>query len=237
MRRRPTAIPGVLVAAGLALCVGCGADAVDGRPRPDARPAAPCLDQRTDAELASCLQTANTTVWAQEFTDAEREWTAPRLTAPDTAPQDERVADRAYFSFRTGIHVPTRYLDDLRAAHGARWRIAFSFTMAHENGHHVQNLLHRRARVALPDLEKQADCYAGFWARREAATGRLVLAAFRTAAVAELRRLSEDSEEVETHGTVDERIAALDKGIAGDDPSACDSGPLTWPDDPVQQPS
>jgi predicted metalloprotease len=126
------------------------------------------------------------------------------------------------------MNFPTRYLDDVRAAHGSRAHIVLTFTLGHETGHHIQLLLHRRLEAPGVDLETQADCYAGFWARREAQTGRLDVDEFRTGAEAELRRLSRDPDEASSHGDADKRIASLDKGLAATDPAACDVGALTW---------
>jgi predicted metalloprotease len=77
-------------------------------------------------------------------------------------------------------------------------------------------------------VETQADCYSGFWARREADAHALDINEFRSGAQAELRRLSEDPDEVRSHGNADQRVASLDKGLGAGDPSVCDIGRLTW---------
>ncbi|MBA2324271.1 MAG: neutral zinc metallopeptidase, partial [Pseudonocardiales bacterium] len=134
----------------------------------------------------------------------------------------------AFYSPRSGIHFPTRYLDAVHTAHGPRAHVVLTFTMDHEIGHHVQFLLHPRIDVPVNELEAQADCYAGVWARQEADTGRLVTGEFRSAAAAELGRLSSYPNEVATHGNPDQRLASLDKGLHSGEPAACDVGQLTW---------
>ena len=202
-------------------------------PRPGPAQPVPCLSQSDDGLFLICLRSELDEVWGREFRGTGRSYTSPALTVgPPRAPRGDRgpdfTRDRAYFSVRSGINFPTRYLDDVRTAHGSRAHIVLTFTLGHETGHHVQLLLHRALEAPDVDLETQADCYAGFWARREADSGRLVVEEFRAGAQAELRRLSQDPDEVVSHGDADRRIASLNKGLAATDPAACDVGRLTW---------
>ncbi|MGQ0482596.1 MAG: neutral zinc metallopeptidase [Pseudonocardia sp.] len=213
---------------------GCGAGgstpATVAPPPPPtpAAPAVPCLDVGVEARYVECLQRANDAVWQPLFAGAGRSYPPPRLTVPDQAPRSDRTRDRAFFNARTGVHFPTAYLDDVRAAHGERARVVLSFTVAHETGHHVQWLVRPRLRAPVRDIELQADCYAGMWARSQVGVGDLDPAVFREGAVAELRRLSADPDEVDSHGTIDERVASLDRGLAAGAPEACDVGTLNW---------
>jgi hypothetical protein len=193
----------------------------------------PCLAQTGDGLFITCLRTELDEMWGREFRDTGRPYTSPRLTVgDDPGPRGEHTRDdgpdRAYFSLRDGIHFPTKYLDAVRRAHVPRYQAVLAFTMSHETGHHVQSLLHPRLDVRVNDLEAQADCYAGMWARHEVAAGRLDTGEFRSAAAAELDRLSTYRDEAATHGDLAQRLASLDKGLRGGDPAACDVGPLTW---------
>lgn len=230
----------VQVLTALALVGGCAGGATEdtGRTVPargsaTSSPTAPCLSQSDDELFLICLRTEIDGVWSREFRDTGRRYRSPRLTvAPSggTTGGHERdlARDRAYFSGSSGIHFPTRYLDDVRTAHGTSAHVVLTFTLGHETGHHVQLLLHPHFDAPDVDVETQADCYAGFWARREADAGRLDLGAFRSGAGAELRRLSRDQEEVRSHGSADQRIGSVEKGLRAAGPSACDVGVLTW---------
>ncbi len=213
------------------MLTGCAHTAPAAAPAPKAP--VPCLSQADDALFASCLRTELTEVWDREFRDTGRTYSSPQLTVgDDPGPRGERTRDdgpdRAFYSPRSGIHFPTRYLDAVHTAHGPRAHVVLTFTMDHEIGHHVQFLLHPRIDVPVNELEAQADCYAGVWARQEADTGRLVTGEFRSAAAAELGRLSSYPNEVATHGNPDQRLASLDKGLHSGEPAACDVGQLTW---------
>jgi predicted metalloprotease len=218
-------------------------------PAPAPTPAGPkpltaCLSRPDDTAFATCVQAELDAAWGREFRDTGRIYTPPRLTVDAAAPSDNSSPprdgrgqrtdsdepDRAYFAPQSGgeIHFPAAYLAAVHAAHGPLAHLVLTFTMGHEFGHHVQFLLHPRTEVRVNELESQADCYAGIWARQEADAGGLDIGQFRASAAAELHRLSSYHNEVDTHGGPDQRLASLDRGLHGDSPASCDQGELTW---------
>ncbi len=94
--------------------------------------------------------------------------TAPSAVGPFYCPPDEDV------------YIDLTFFDQLAAQLGAGGDFARAYVVAHEVGHHVQNLLGISTRVhelqqrvdevesnqLSVRLELQADCYAGLWAHR-----------------------------------------------------------------------
>jgi predicted metalloprotease len=114
-----------------------------------------------------------------------------------------------------------------RAAFGDTLPYALAAVVAHEAGHRVQFAvrqpdLDRAGDAGSRVVEQQADCLAGVWAYGAARRGLLDPVAFRAAYAKEMQLVSsmkppagtglDDYDEVATHGTAAQRVAAFDRG-------------------------
>lgn len=226
----------VLLALALA-CAGCSGP-VAGTGSPAAvRPADLCPSADA-AAISACV-----------VTDLERSWTrrlssALRLrVVVDPAPADVDRSCRAFLAFGTAFYCPSdssvfvtgAAVARDRAEFGERLAYGLAAVLAHEAGHRAQFIVDQPELEAEGDaasrrVEQQADCLAGSWVRDAARRGLVDPAAFRTVYARQMQIVSElepppgagldDYDEVATHGTPAQRVAAYDRGAGSDDPYA-----------------
>ena len=110
--------------------------------------------------------------------------------------------------------------------------------LAHEYGHHVQNLSGQRRRVDQLEVwsgsaegarlgvryELQAECLAGVWAHHAVRDGALI----NERDAARWRRLNMFSDDSETHGTARQRLKWFSAGYSRGRASACDTFAPKW---------
>jgi uncharacterized protein len=137
------------------------------------------------------------------------------------------------------LYLDFAFFEELRRDFKASGDFAQAYVIAHEVGHHVQNLLGTMARVqrAGPDnrlsvaLELQADCYAGIWANYADKQG-LVEAGDANEALRAAAAVGDDMiqrrtqgvirPETFTHGTADQRMKAFAIGMKSGDMTQCE---------------
>ncbi len=143
------------------------------------------------------------------------------------------------------VYVDLAFFDQLNREFGAPGDFAQAYVLAHEIGHHVQNLVgtEQKLRAAQEQnpgqakqlsvaMELQADCYAGVWASSAAKSGYLesgdVDEGLRAAAAVGDDRLQKMatgrvSPESWTHGSSADRSAWFKRGFDSGDPNQCDT--------------
>lgn len=108
---------------------------------------------------------------------------------------------------------------DLSFLRAIRGELARAYVIAHELGHHVQKLRAEYGGTSI-EVELGADCYAGEWIAREQAdaqldAGDVPAALAEAAAVGDDRLCPTCSPEQWTHGSAQQRVAAVTAGTSG----------------------
>jgi predicted metalloprotease len=142
------------------------------------------------------------------------------------------------------IYLDTTFFDELRSRFGAPGDFAQAYVIAHEVGHHIQTLNGISDRVRAVQergdpasgnaeqvkMELQADCFAGVWAANdhnllEPGDVEEGLRAAEAIGDDTLQKAAGQRPVPEsfTHGTSEQRMFWLKRGLDTGDPAACDT--------------
>ena len=182
-------------------------------------------------------------VWSQIFQQNGAQYTPTRLVAYSNASQSGCGAAQSamgpfYCPTDKQIYLDPEFFSELSRRFQAPGDFAQAYVIAHEVGHHVQDLegtLDRSSSAQASSstaggnaiqvgVELQADCYAGVWAKRsgllEAGDAEEGMRAAEAIGDDQLTqgRVSPDNF---THGTSAQRMQALRTGLQTGDPSQC----------------
>lgn len=147
------------------------------------------------------------------------------------------------------VYLDLGFFNELQNRLGAKGDFAEAYVLAHELGHHVQNLtgIERRVRSQQQEnpsqvnalsvkMELQADCFAGVWGHTASQSGRAerglveldpgdVEEGLNAAAAIGDDRLTQGRVAPDrfTHGTSEQRVSWFRRGLQTGDPNACNT--------------
>ena len=188
--------------------------------------------------------------WTRIFTERNAQYERARLVLFRNAVNTgcgaaESATGPFYCPADQKVYIDLGFYDDLRRRFGAPGDFAQAYVLAHEIGHHVQNVTGterqmRRLQQQSPGdrntlsvaLELQADCYAGIWGKHAQEAGLLqagdVEEALKAASAVGDDRISEMSgstirPESFTHGSAAQRMTWFQRGFDTGRVDACDA--------------
>ena len=215
---------------------------------PAARP--PAGDRQ--AAFVSTVLADTEDVWREQFKAQGASYQDPKLvlfrgTTPTACGRGQAAMGPFYCPGDQKVYIDLAFYDTLRTQLGAPGDFAQAYVIAHEVGHHVQNLLGISAKLdaqrgKIPEarmnalsvrLELQADCLAGVWAfhadrmRQMLEQGDIEEALNAAAQIGDdkLQGRSQGTVRPEsfTHGTSAQRVNWFKRGIAGGRMADCNT--------------
>lgn len=191
-------------------------------------------------------------VWQEVFKQAGGQYSEPKLKlfrgVTDTAcGQGQAAMGPFYCPADQKVYIDLDFYDTLRDRLGAPGDFAQAYVIAHEVGHHVQNLMgtsakldEARGRMSKAQynamsvrLELQADCYAGVWAHRADRSKQILEQGDIDEALNAASQIGDDTLQKQsrgtvmpesfTHGTSQQRVTWFKRGFESGDVAQCNT--------------
>lgn len=192
-----------------------------GAPTSQSAPAHPPAANDVDARFVSVVLADTEDVWRDIFKQAGSQYREPKLVlfsgqTPTACGTGQAAMGPFYCPGDEKVYIDLRFYQELRDRYQAPGDFAQAYVIAHEVGHHVQNLLGTsdkvdamRGRTSEAQqnqlsvrLELQADCYAGVWANHAQKMRNIIEAGDIEEAMTAAAAVGDDSIQMATRGTV-----------------------------------
>jgi predicted metalloprotease len=222
-------------------------------PAPAEAPAEPAAKPQDPAGRFVSIVLADTEdVWGAYFSQRQQRYEAPRLvlfrdSTPTACGQGQAAMGPFYCPGDRKVYIDLGFYDTLSERLGAPGDFAQAYVIAHEVGHHLQNLMgisekldQARGRVSQREynalsvrLELQADCFSGVWAHHSQRSKAWLEAGDIEEALNAASRIGDDTlqrqsqgrvvPESFTHGSSAQRVRWFQRGLEQGDIAACDT--------------
>ncbi len=211
----------------------------------------PPADDRM-AKFVSTVLADTEDVWKGVFAQAGGTYVDPKLvlfrgSTPTACGQGQAAMGPFYCPGDRKVYIDLGFYDTLKNQLGAPGEFAQAYVIAHEVGHHVQNLMgisgkmdEMRSRVSQTQynalsvrLELQADCFAGLWANKAQSSRQLIESGDIESAMNAAAKIGDDAlqrarggavvPDSFTHGTSAQRQRWFSTGYQTGNVKACDT--------------
>jgi hypothetical protein len=221
-------------------------------PAPSAsRPAGPPANDAETVFIRHVLAETEDT-WSQLFRAGGKEYVEPTLVLFTGATRTACGVGQAamgpfYCPADRKVYIDLAFYQELKTRFKAPGDFAQAYVIAHEVGHHVQNLLgisekvqaarerasEREANALSVRLELQADCLAGVWAKNADAARGILEAGDVDEALRAATAIGDDSLQKQaqgyavpdsfTHGSAEQRVRWFRRGMESGQLNACNT--------------
>lgn len=204
------------------------------------------------AHLVSVVLADTEDVWKALFAKAGKQYVEPKLVlfrgrTPTACGTGQAAMGPFYCAGDRKVYIDLAFFDAMKNRFHAPGDFAQAYVIAHEVGHHVQNLfgisdkvnnLRGRASEAQANalsvrMELQADCFAGVWGFHANKARHILENGDIEAAINAATQIGDDTlqksagravvPESFTHGSAAQRVRWFKQGIATGDPEQCNT--------------
>jgi uncharacterized protein len=189
-------------------------------------------------------------VWSDVFTDFGRRYEPPRLVlfsgAAESACGFAQSAMGPFYCPQDGkVYLDTAFFRDMQTKLNAPGDFPRAYVIAHEIGHHVQDLLglldmnRGKSNEISVRTELQADCFAGVWANRANTANHILEQGDIEAGINAASAIGDDRLQMRargyvvpdsfTHGSSAQRVRWFQRGVQTGDPRQCDTFRVSEP--------
>ena len=190
--------------------------------------------------------------WSQIFREHNARYRDPKLVlfsgaTPTACGTGQSAMGPFYCPLDQKVYLDTSFFRDLKERFRAPGEFAQAYVIAHEVGHHVQNLLgisdkvreaqqgvsQSRANALSVRLELQADCFAGVWGNRADAAKRIIEPGEVEQALTAATAIGDDRLQKQaqghivpesfTHGSSEQRVRWFKRGFETGDINQCNT--------------
>jgi len=204
------------------------------------------------AKFVSTVLADTEDVWGEIFTQGGARYQAPKLVlyrgaTPTACGTGQAAMGPFYCPGDQKVYIDLGFYETLKTQLGAPGEFAQAYVIAHEVGHHVQNLLgiserveQQRGRISQAQsnalsvrMELQADCFAGIWANHAHAARQILEQGDIEVAMNAAAKIGDDALQQQgqgrvvpesfTHGTSAQRVRWFNTGLQQGAVKACDT--------------
>ena len=227
-------------------------DSLPGAAQTQSEPSANRPVQDEMGRFSSKVLASTEQVWQDVFKQSGAQYQAPRLVLfsgrTETRCGMGSAAVGPFYCPADGkVYIDLGFFETLKREMGAGGDFAQAYVIAHEVGHHIQNLQGitdkvdaLRGRVSEREynqlsvrVELQADCYAGVWARRAHDQASILEQGDIEEAMNAAAKIGDDALQKQnqgyvvpdsfTHGSSAQRVRWFNKGLEAGNPTVCDT--------------
>lgn len=191
--------------------------------------------------------------WGKIFAEANQQYPAPKLVlfsgqTPTACGTGQAAKGPFYCPGDSKVYIDLQFYQEMKSRFNAPGDFAQAYVIAHEVGHHIQNVVGTSGKVQQARqnarseaeanqlsvrLELQADCYAGVWAHHADGANRILEAGDVEEAMTAAAAIGDDALQKQaqgyavpdsfTHGTSAQRVRWFNQGLKVGDVNKCDT--------------